>query len=277
MKTSLNISNKLTMVSEMRNDSIFQVLEYDNLEGANNLSTSMQLNFMKESQVKLKQVRIILDNSAVKIESGALSYMKGDIEIKTKTGGIVGIGKKLFANKVTGESMFKPVFKGTGEIFLEPTFGHYTLVELDDEEIIIDDGMFYACEEGVEVGVSMQKSMSSMVFGNEGLYQTKLKGSGIVLLEIPVPEKEILRCKLYKDALKVDGNIAFLRTGNVEFTVEKSGTSLIGTSLNGEGLLNVYRGIGEVWLAPTKSIYNELSESGLRDLTNPSGSSDTEI
>ena len=88
MKTSLNISNKLTMVSEMRNDSIFQVLEYDNLEGANNLSTSMQLNFMKESQVKLKQIRIILDDSSVKLEPGSLSYMKGNIEIKNKSGGL---------------------------------------------------------------------------------------------------------------------------------------------------------------------------------------------
>ena len=277
MKTSLNINNKLTMISEMRNDTIFQILEYDNLEGADDFSTSMQLNFMKESQVKLKQPRIILDNTAVKIEAGALSYMKGDIEIRNKAGGVVGLGKKFFASKVTGESMFKPVFKGTGEIFLEPSFGHYTLIELEDEEIIVDDGMFYACEEEVEVGVSMQKSVSSMVFGNEGIYQTKLKGSGIVLLEIPVPEKEILRCKLYKDTLKVDGNIALLRTGNIDFTVEKSGTTLIGSGLNGEGLLNVYRGTGEVWLAPTKSIYNELSESGLNQLTNTSESSNTKI
>lgn len=277
MRTSLNINNKLTMVSEMRNDTIFQVLEYDNLEGANDLSTSVQLNFMKESQIKLKQVRIILEDSAVKLEAGALSYMKGDIEIRSKTGGVIGLGKKLFASKVTGEAMIKPVFEGSGEIFLEPTFGHYALIELEDEEIIVDDGMFYACEEEIEVGIAMQKNVSSMVFGNEGLYQTKLSGSGIVLLEIPVPEKEILRCKLYKDTLKVDGNIALLRTGNVDFTVEKSGSSLIGTALNGEGLLNVYRGTGEVWIAPTKAIYNELSEFGLSSLTNPSGSHNTEI
>lgn len=277
MKTSLNINNRLTMVSEMGSDTIFQVLEYDNLEGANDLSTAMQLNFMKETQVKLKQVRIILNESSVKIEAGALSYMKGNIEIKNKTGGVVGLGKKLFGSKVTGESMFKPVFKGSGEIFLEPSFGHYALIELEDEEIIVDDGMFYACEEEIEVGVSMQKNVSSIVFGNEGLYQIRLKGSGIVLLEIPVPEKEILRCKLYKDTLKVDGNIALLRTGNIDFTVEKSGTSLIGTTLNGEGLLNVYRGTGEVWLAPTKSIYNEISESRLRELTSSSESSHTEI
>ena len=277
MKTSLNINNKLTMVSEMRSDSIFQILEYDNLEGADDLSTAMQLNFMKETQVKLKQVRIILDDTAVKIESGALSYMKGNIEIKSKTGGVVSIGKKLFGSKVTGESMFKPVFKGTGEIFLEPSFGHYALIELEDEEIIVDDGMFYACDEDIEVGVAMQKSISSILFGNEGLYQLKLKGTGIVLLEIPVPEKEILRCKLYKDTLKVDGNTVILRTGNIDFTVEKSGTNLIGTAINGEGLLNVYRGTGEVWISPTRSIYNQLSRSGLGELAKSSESSNTEI
>lgn len=277
MKTSFNINNKLTMVSEMGNDTIFQVLEYDNLEGSDDLSTAMQLNFMKETEVKLKQVRIILDDTSVKIEAGALSYMKGNIEIKNKTGGVVGLGKKFFGSKVTGESMFKPVFKGKGEIFLEPSFGHYTLIELEDEEIIVDDGMFYACEEEIEVGVSMQKNVSSIMFGNEGLYQVRLKGSGIVLLEIPVPEKEILRCKLYKDTLKVDGNTVILRTGNVDFTVEKSGTSLIGTSINGEGLLNVYRGTGEVWIAPTRSIYNELSESGLKELAKSSESSNTEV
>ncbi|MGN1029207.1 MAG: AIM24 family protein, partial [Bacilli bacterium] len=102
--------------------------------------------------------------------------------------------------------------------------------------------------------------------GKEGIYQTRLRGSGIVVLEIPVPEKEIFRCKLFRDVLKIDGNFAILRSGNIEFTVEKSGTTLVGTALNGEGLLNVYRGTGEVWLVPTESIYSNLKERGLRDL-----------
>ena len=32
MITSFNTNNKMTMVSEMRSDSIFQILEYDDLE-----------------------------------------------------------------------------------------------------------------------------------------------------------------------------------------------------------------------------------------------------
>ncbi|WP_156626152.1 AIM24 family protein [Clostridium tertium] len=265
MITSQNIKNRLTMVSEMKNESVFQILEYDDLQGARDLNTSMQLNLMKSSAIRLKQSRIILDDSAIKIEAGALSYMKGNIEIVTKSGGLIGMGKKLFSNKVTGESMFKPILRGTGEVFLEPSFGHFTLIELEDEEIIIDDEMFLACEESIEIEPIMQKSISSLIFGKEGIFQSRLSGSGIVLLEVPVPEKEILRCKLYRDVLKVDGSFAILRSGNIEFTVEKSGTTLVGSAMNGEGLLNVYRGTGEVWLVPTKSIYEELKDNGLNE------------
>ena len=276
MRTSMNIQNKLTMLSEMRNDSKFQILEFDRLEGATDVGTALGLQIMNDSGIKLRQVRIILEDSSVKLESGALSYMKCEIEIKTKTGGVVGLGKKFLNSKLTGETMFKPTYEGTGEIFLEPSFGHFALIELEDEEIIVDDGLFYACEEDVEVGAAMQKSVSSMLFGNEGIYQTSISGSGIVVLEIPVPESEIFKCKLFNDTLKVDGNFAVLRTSNIKFTVEKS-SSLIGSVTNGEGLLNVYSGTGEVWLLPTMSIYQDLRLEGLNSLANPEGSRNTEV
>lgn len=276
MRTSMNIQNKLTMLSEMRNDSKFQILEFDRLEGATDVGTALGLQIMNDSGIKLRQVRIILEDSSVKLESGALSYMKGEIEIKTKTGGVVGLGKKFLNSKLTGETMFKPTYEGTGEIFLEPSFGHFALIELEDEEIIVDDGLFYACEEDVEVGAAMQKSVSSMLFRNEGIYQTSISGSGIVVLEIPVPESEIFKCKLFNDTLKVDGNFAVLRTSNIKFTVEKS-SSLIGSVTNGEGLLNVYSGTGEVWLLPTMSIYQDLRLEGLNSLANPEGSRNTEV
>ncbi len=276
MRTSMNIQNKLTMLSEMRNDSKFQILEFDRLEGTTDVGTALGLQIMNDSGIKLRQVRIILEDSSVKLESGALSYMKGEIEIKTKTGGVVGLGKKFLNSKLTGETMFKPTYEGTGEIFLEPSFGHFALIELEDEEIIVDDGLFYACEEDIEVGAAMQKSVSSMLFGNEGIYQTSISGSGIVVLEIPVPESEIFKCKLFNDTLKVDGNFAVLRTSNIKFTVEKS-SSLIGSVTNGEGLLNVYSGTGEVWLLPTMSIYQDLRLEGLNSLANPEGSRNTEV
>lgn len=276
MKTSMKFSNKLTMVAEMTGDSKFQVLEYDDLHGATDIETAFGLKIMKESGVKLKQVRVLLEDSSVKLEAGALSYMRGDIDIKVKTGGVLGIGKKFISSKLTGEEMFKPTYHGTGDIFLEPSFGHFALIALEDEEIIVDDGLFYACEETVEIGTTMQKSISSMVFGNEGLYQVKLSGRGIVVLEIPVPETEIFKCKLFNDTLKVDGNFAILRSEDIDFRVEKS-SSAVGSVASGEGLLNVYSGTGEVWLIPTKAIYNEVKARGLSRLSNPGGLRDTEI
>ena len=126
--------------------------------------------------------------------------------------------------------------------------------------------MFYACEDGIEVNATMQKNVSSVFLGNEGLYQTRIEGNGIVALKVPVPESEIFKCVLINDTLKVDGNFAILRTGNIEFSVEKSSKSIVGTAISGEGLVNVYRGTGEVWLIPTKSVYKYLKMKGLNDI-----------
>lgn len=258
MRSSLKFTNKLNMLSEMIGESRFQILEYENLDGASDPETAFGLNIIRQSGIKLKQVRIILENSAVKLEPNSLSYMKGDIDIKSQSGGLIGFGKKIITSKLTGETAFKPIYTGNGEIFLEPSFGHFALIELEDDEIIVSDNMFYACEEGVEVSAAMQKNISASFLGNEGLYQTRLEGNGIVALKVPVPESEIFKCVLINDTLKVDGNFAILRTGNIEFSVEKSSKSIVGTMVSGEGLVNVYRGTGEVWLTPTKNVYKDL-------------------
>ena len=263
MRSSLKFTNKLKMLSEMECESKFQILEYETLDGATDVQTALGLNIMKKSGIKLKQIRIMLDDSSVVLEPGSLSYMKGKIQITNRSGGLLGLGKKIISSKLIGESIFRPTYSGTGEIFLEPSFGHFALMELEDDEIIVSDNMFYACEEGIEVNAAVQKNISSAFLGNEGLYQTRIEGSGIVALKVPVPESEIFKCVLINDTLKVDGNFAILRTGNIEFSVEKSSKSIVGTAVSGEGMVNVYRGTGEVWLVPTKSIYKNL---GIKDL-----------
>ena len=266
MRSSLNFTNKLSKIAEMEGDSVFQILEYESLEGATDVETALGLNIIRKNGIKLKQIRIELDNSSVILEPGALSYMKGSIKINNKSGGVLGLGKKLISSKLTGETVFKPMYSGSGEIFLEPSFGNFALIELEDDEIIVDDGLFFACESSVEVGVSIQKTISAAILGDEGLCQTRISGSGVVALEIPVPESEIFKCVLIDDTLKVDGNFVILRTGNIEFTVEKSAKSIVDSATSGEGLVNVYRGTGEVWIVPTKSVYNDLKIKGLTEM-----------
>lgn len=277
MQTNMSLAKDYNVLSEMSNGATtFQVIVWDELKGGSNTNHALMTYFMKESNIKMKMLRVLLNNSSAKLEAGALYYMQGDVEMTAKLGGVVGFGKKMFGGMATNETAIKPLYKGTGEIYTEPSFGHFALLTLENEEIIVDDGVFYACEGDVEVGVAAQKNVSSALLGNESLFQTKIKGSGLVALEIPVPECELVKVTLNNDVLKVDGNFALLRSGDISFTVEKSTKSIIGSAASGEGLLNVYKGTGEVWLAPTLAVYRNLNY-GIAGMANPGGKSNTKV
>lgn len=278
MKSNLKgLEQNRTLIANMGNDRVnFEVFERNSLNGGSSFQEAVGLYFLREANTKLKEVKITLKNGGVRLEPGALYYQLGEIAMESKVGGLAGFGKSLFKSMVTSEPMFKPEYVGSGELYLEPTFGHYALIELENETVVVDDGVFYACEMGVEVGAERMKNFSSTVAGGEGFFQTKLSGKGIVLLELPVPQEEIIEYKLNGETLKVDGNFAILRTGGIEFTVEKSSKSLLGSATSGEGFLNVYRGTGTVWLLPTKVIYDRLKYSGIIG-TNPGGTHNTKV
>ena len=53
-----------------------------------------------------------------------------------------------------------------------------------------------------------------------------------------------------KYELKIDGNLAVCWSSNLDFTVERSTGTLVGSAVSGEGLVNVYRGTGRVLMSP---------------------------
>jgi hypothetical protein len=59
-----------------------------------------------------------------------------------------------------------------------------------------------------------------------------------------------VRIGLEQCVLKVDGNFAIAWSDSLNFTVERSGKTLVGSAASGEGFVNVYRGTGKVLLAP---------------------------
>ena len=75
-----------------------------------------------------------------------------------------------------------------------------------------------------------------------------------MVLESPVPASELAVVDLEGDELKVDGNFAIAWSESLEFTAERSGKSLVGSAVSGEGLVNVYRGRGRVLLSPVASL-----------------------
>lgn len=237
------------------------ILEYQNLNGLVNSSMAERLYYMNRQNIRAKQIVIYLDNSTIRTEPGALSYMQGNIQMISgvNVGNLIG---KVFSSKVTGENVAQPEYKGTGMVVLEPSFKHFVVVDLQsNDEVIVDKGMMYACQGSVTVKPTMQRTISSAVAGGEGLFQIYIKGPGLVVLELPVPMEEVDIIEMHNDTLKVDGNFALLRSATMDFTVERSAKSLIGSSISGEGLVNVYRGTGQVWLAPTIKIYESLGYS----------------
>lgn len=252
-----------------------EVLAYPRLSGAKDYHTAATVYFANEAGIRLKQVRITLQGGEAITESGALHFMHGRIQMESKIGGVAGMMKAMMNTFVTKESAVMPRYRGTGRIYLEPSFSHFLICRLYGEEVIADKGMFYCAEGTLEVGWALQRNVSSALFGGEGFFQTKVSGSGLCVFESPVPMDEVVRVDLRDETLQVDGNFALMRTGGIEFSVEKSTRSLLGTLTSGEGLLQTFRGTGSVWLAPTQGVYRQLQTGGIGALAGAGGSSHT--
>jgi uncharacterized protein (AIM24 family) len=245
-----------------RGGTTFELLEYKPLAGSDNFAVAEQLYTLNRAGVHLRQLRIRLNNDAVRTEPGVLQFLKGHISMESSTGAGSGVGsfmKGAIAAVRTGETIFKPLYRGTGEIYLEPTFGHYWLMQLNNQTLYADQGLFCCCEDAVKVDAHKVESFSARVAGGEGRYQTKVSGAGIVVFRIPVPQAEILSLPLDNETLQVDGSFALLRTEGVRFSVERASTSLLGAVTSGEGLLQTFQGTGRVWIAPTQPLYARMS------------------
>lgn len=135
---------------------------------------------------------------------------------------------------------------------LEPTYKHIIIVDVSQwGQIVLEDGLFLACDSHLQHKVIARSNVSSAVLGGEGLFNLSLMGQGLAVLESPVPQQELVMFNLQDDVVKIDGNQAIAWSGSLEFTVEKSTKSLIGSAVSKEGFVNVYRGTGSILMAPT--------------------------
>lgn len=210
--------------------------------------------FCHQMNVRKRQVICNLSKSNVTVQAGAMQWMVGNVQATT---GIKGVGDffgKALRGKVTGESAIKPEYTGDGTLVLEPTYKHLILLDVADwnGSIVLDDGLFLACDSSLTHKTIMRSNLSSAVAGNEGLFNLGIQGNGVLCLESSVPKEELVEITLENDAVKIDGNMAIAWSGSLNFTVERSGKSLIGSAASGEGLVNVYRGTGKVLMAPVR-------------------------
>ena len=229
----------------------FSVVEYQR-DLSVTPETAMIAYYSAQMNVKKRQLLCDLSVSNIVTQSGAMQWMIGNVNATTGVKGVGDLFGKAVRGKVTGESAIKPEYTGNGKLVLEPTNKY--LVLLDTEEwngsVVLEDGLFLACEATLQHKATMRTNLSSAVMGGEGLFNLSLRGTGVFCIESYCPKEELIMIELQNDVLKIDGNMAIAWSDTLDFTVERSGKSLIGSAASGEGLVNVYRGTGKVLMCP---------------------------
>ena len=255
-------NNNRKIISTINN---FHVLEYVQDASVSPMNAIDEY-FMSKMNVRRRQVVIDIsrEHSAV-IQAGAMQWMGGNVQA---TSGVKGLGDlfgKAIKGAVTKETAVKPEYIGEGFLVLEPTYKYIILQDVSkwgSVGMTIEDGMFLACDANVKRTIVARKTLSSAVLGGEGLFNMSLQGNGAVALESNVPEDELIEIELENDELKIDGNLAVCWSSNLDFTVERTTKTLVGSAVSGEGLVNVYRGSGRVLMspvAPTDSLFSSTN------------------
>jgi uncharacterized protein (AIM24 family) len=199
----------------------------------------------------LKMVKANIANETIRAEAGALHYMRGMINLESKTPSAKGFLKSM----VTQESIFRPTYTGTGEIYFgPPIFGEYSFLDLENEGWILDKGACVCSDVGIEVGVFANTAITGLVSG-EGFFQTQVKGTGRVVIQSPGPLETI---ELDSERLAVDGSFAVARQSHLDLKVQRAAKGILGSMTSGEGLLNIIEGTGRVLLSPVPNLYVNL-------------------
>lgn len=232
----------------------FEILRYRPL-----LHTASQKR--QQSGERLFQVRVILDQQKIFSDEHRFSFSKGAVEIDLKyQNSDAQSAKKLKESLVDTEAKMKPTFEGTGEVYFKPEWNDYFIISLDNEEIMVQQGMFLCAEESIRLQKAGPSNISPTAYKHrEQLRQLKLSGSGLCVLRSPVPSSEIIQVDLQDETFATEENLVLYRTAGIELMAESKTTSFFGrpTSKKKASYTRVYKGTGTIWIAPAYSLYHK--------------------
>lgn len=139
----------------------------------------LTLKWFKENGPAYTILRVLLEpGEEVYAEPGALMLMRGDVEVKTSSG---GIGRALARKLLGGESFFINRYRArsTAEIwFVPPTPGDIDAIELHGEEWIIQDTSYLAHSGDIDVSAKFTGLRGLIAEGE--LFWLKANGHGIL-------------------------------------------------------------------------------------------------
>ncbi|HNU11268.1 MAG TPA: TIGR00266 family protein [Rubrivivax sp.] len=210
---------------------------------------------------EMQFVEVELDPGEAAIgEAGSMMFMDAGIGMDTvfgdgsaQQGGffgkLLGAGKRL----VTGESLFTTVYSNNARqkqrvAFAAPYPGKILAMDLRrlGGTLICQKDAFLCAARGVQLGIALQRKLSTGFFGGEGFIMQRLDGDGLAFVHAggTLLERELKP----GETLLVDTGCVVAYTPNVNFEIQYVGkikTALFG----GEGLFFAkMSGPGHVWL-----------------------------
>jgi uncharacterized protein (AIM24 family) len=198
--------------------------------------------------IELEGMRFVqahLDDESMRAEAGALSYMRGNIRVDASVPGLSRIVKCALSS----ESPVRPRYEGTGDVFLQSSFGGYYSLDVKGEAWILENGAYWASAGTVDLGLHRERAITSFRAG-EGFidYQTQVTGKGVTVLNADGPVEEI---HLRDETMSVEGKLVIARTEGLRYRVRRPTRSLVGYWLSGEEMLRTYSGTGRILISTT--------------------------
>lgn len=186
------------------------------------------------------QMIIELLNDGAYVEPKAVAYVVGDIELKAN---IEGVKNRLTAHFM-GQKYFKPIFRGTGKIYLKPTLGSYHKFNVKEEDkLIIAKNSFLACRETIKIIPQVTPSLKKFLSGTP-MINNLVSGHGNVVIQMPGPtvEEKLENSKF----VAYDSNIAAY-SASLNVTREIAGNGNIHIAHRN---VLVFRGTGSIYFSP---------------------------
>ncbi|MEE4189047.1 MAG: AIM24 family protein [Roseobacter sp.] len=194
----------------------------------------------------MRYVTAHLNDETIRAEAGALSYHTGDIEIHSALiPSVVGAVRSLLAE----EAVYRPEYRGTGEVTLESSLGGFHILDLEDECWILEPGTYWASEGSVDVSFHRERMLTSFWTGEGLIYlQTRVNGSGKVVVTTRGPIEEVTLAPGQK--LRAEGRYVVCRSESVSYAASRATRNFFGRFTSGEGLVRVFTGPGKLILNP---------------------------
>jgi uncharacterized protein (AIM24 family) len=151
---------------------------------------------------------------------------------------------------LSDESFIRPNYTGTGEVYLESSFGGFHVVEMTGETWILESGAYWTSEGSLRMSVRREPMWTSFWVG-EGFidWQTMLTGSGKMVLCTQGPVEELTLAAGQR--LIANGKYVLGRTEDITYRLQRPTKTLMGVYMSGEGYCRTFEGPGRVLLSST--------------------------